>query len=465
MKKIVTACVFTCLTITAGTQILYNNGAIIEVTTGGVLFINGGFTNNTGSLQNNGTVTVKGAVVNNQPMLTPYNGVLRFDGTAAQTLDGTAGFFADNVEINNPLGVTLNTSLRVAGSVSFVNGIITTSSALTPVTFTSTGSYSGATNASHVNGVVIKEGTGAFTYPIGNGTNLQPILVNASANSGGIAVNYLAANAGTGTFTTGGTDAVPLVSYNIQEYWNIVPVGTATGSVTLYWDGYNDLYSNPLSQRRVAHKLGASWLNEGGSTTGTTASGSVTSNSISTWTSFSLGSVSVPLPLSWLAVSAGLNNQGYAVVSWKVLEDGVKTYEIQKQIAGTFVTIGTINSKGNGENLYQFTENIALKESSLYRIKQVDENGRTTFSSVMQLHAPGVKGLLTVFPNPVKTTTTISVSSDYLDKRAWLIDANGKVLDNLIIKQTSFSIDLTRYQTGTYYLKTADGGVIRMTRL
>ncbi|MBO9660769.1 MAG: T9SS type A sorting domain-containing protein, partial [Chitinophagaceae bacterium] len=272
-------------------------------------------------------------------------------------------------------------------------------------------------------------------------------------------------NAGAGTFTAGGTDPTPLVSYNPQEYWNIVPAGTATGSVTLYWDGYNDSYNNPISQRRVAHKVGVNWLNEGGTATGTTTSGSVTSNSISSWTTFSLGSISVALPLRWLSVSGIVNNQGNAVISWKVVEEGVKTYEIQKQVAGTFVTIATINSQGNGENAYLFTESIALKESSLYRIRQVDGNGRATFSAVMQLHAPGVKRLLTVFPNPVKAMATVSVSPDLLDKRAWLIDGNGKVLDDLIIKQTSFSIDLSRYQTGTYYLKTADGAVVRMTRL
>ncbi|PZR23701.1 MAG: hypothetical protein DI535_23385 [Citrobacter freundii] len=465
MRKYFLATVLKFITIVMHGQVLYNNGATLQVTTGGILFINGGFTNNSGSLQNNGSVTVKGSLVNNQSMSTPYSGLLRFDGSTAQVLSGSSPFYASNVEVNNALGVTLNTPLRVNGSLSFTNGIITTSSASNPVIFDAGATYTGAADASHVNGTVIKEGTGSFTYPTGNALRLQPILVNATSNTGGIAVTYQAADAGSGTFTNTGTDPVPLVSYNPQEYWSITPVASATGTVTLYWDGYNDNYSNPLSQRRLAHKVLTSWLNEGGTTSGIIAAGNVTGNSVTLSGSFALGSVSAPLPLRWLSVSASINDDGKARLSWKVEEEAVKGYEVQKLIGGNFISIGAISSKGDGNNSYTFTENTLLQKSSLYRIMQIDLNGRSTFSAVMSLQPAGTKGLMTLFPNPVRTSATVSVSDDYLGKAALFTDVNGRILEQLVIRETSFTIDLGKYRAGIYYLKTVDGGFVRITKL
>ncbi len=434
---------------------LYNNGGIVHINTNCIIQVNGVLINKSGStLTNNGTLTVTGNITNDAAGV--FNtGTLELKGTAAQTLSGLADFNAKNILINNAAGVTLNTTLKADGLVTFTNGIITAAATSTPMVFTTNATVAGVADASHVNGYVVKEGTGAFTYPVGDGTKYQKVDVNPSANGSGIQVKYNAADAGAGTFTAGGTEATQLVSYNTNEYWDITPINTATGTVTVYWDGYKDAFGNTVSQRKVAHKTGGNWLNEGFTATGTTAAGSVTSNAINTWSPFALGSISSVLPLSWLNVSGSLNNSKQAVLNFKVNENNVAKYEIEKSSdARTFNSIANINSKGNGENSYQFTDAATMDDVKYYRIKQVDVDGRYSYSSAIRL-SNKINGSITIYPNPVKDIVTISGA--VAGTKAILTDISGKVLQQINITSTVFSVDMGMYSSGIYLLKTQEG--------
>ncbi|MBP6022113.1 T9SS type A sorting domain-containing protein [Ferruginibacter sp.] len=457
MKKIyIIISTFLITSVACAQNELYNNGTILHINTGCTIKINGNLTNTAGStLTNNGTLTITGNSTSNQIMAVPNNGTLELTGSTAQSLSGTATYFAKNVLINNAAGVTLNTTLKADGLVTFTNGIVTAAATSAPMLFTSNATVAGVADASHVNGYVVKEGTGAFTYPVGDGTKYQKVDVNSAANATGIQVKYNAADAGAGTFTAGGTEATPLLSYNTNEYWDITPLSTATGTVTVYWDGYNDAFSNTVSQRKVAHKTGGNWLNEGSTATGTTAAGSVTSNAINTWSPFAMGSISSVLPLSWVNVSGSINSSKQAVLSFKVNENNVAKYEIEKSNDGrTFNSIADINSKGNGENSYQFTDAATMDDVKYYRIKQIDADGRYSYSTIIRL-SNNVKATISIYPNPVKDVVTIS--GLVTGTKAVLTDVSGKVLQQIKVAATSFTIDMSKYYGGVYLLKTQDG--------
>lgn len=99
-------------------------------------------------------------------------------------------------------------------------------------------------------------------------------------------------------FLSTGLSSTLLQQYNTYEYWNLNPAGTATGTASVYYDGYNDFGVGPNfdSTLKVAHKVPAGWANEGGIVSGTQSSGEVTSTGeISEWNIFTLGST---IPLS-----------------------------------------------------------------------------------------------------------------------------------------------------------------------
>ena len=275
-------------------------------------------------------------------------------------------------------------------------------------------------------------------------------------------VKYNAADAGTGTFTATGTEATPLVSYNAQENWDITPLTSATGNVTIYWDGYKDAFSNPVAQRKVAHKTGGNWLNEGTVGTGTVSAGSVTGNSLSAWSPFTMGSITNVLPLHWLSVSGTLNVNKNAVITFKVNETNVFKYEIEKSSnSSSFAGVGTLSSKGNGENNYQFTDATALEGTKYYRIKQTDNDGRFSYSSIIKL-AANANNTLSIYPNPVKDV--VSISGATVGSTAYLVDVMGKVLQQITVAQSSFTIDMSKYSNGVYLLKTTNGAAQKIIK-
>ncbi|RQO31705.1 hypothetical protein DBR32_07095 [Taibaiella sp. KBW10] len=452
--------------LSASAQLLYNNGTTLYVNTSGTIQVNGDMTNATGSdFSNNGTVTVTGTLTNNQVMASGANGTLTFNGSAAQTLNGSSAFLAKDVVINNAAGVTLNTPLKVSGSVTFTTGDVVAATSATPVIFTSTGNYTGASNSSHVNGYVVKEGTGAFSYPVGNGTNLQKVDVNLSANATGMQVRYVVGNAGSGTYATTGSESTPLAVYNTGEYWDLSPLTTATGAVTVFWDNVHNITVNSLPSLRVAHKSGANWLNEGGnSITGNTGAGSVTSNSISTWSPFTLGATSpTALPvhlLSFTAKHAGSNNQ----LDWNTAsEDAQIHYDIERSSnAQQFSTIGSVSGKEGTGNSYQFLDAQPLA-ANYYRLRISEPGSAVAYSNVVLLRQEG-KGSLSVSPVPARDQITVTNSNPELKgQNARVCDLQGRVVTQFTI-QEKVNLSTAQWAAGMYLLHLPDGSTLKIVK-
>ncbi|MBL0317036.1 MAG: HYR domain-containing protein [Flavobacteriales bacterium] len=233
---------------------------------------------------------------------TNTNGYLNIDGTSQQIFSGDAAFAptVNRLIMNNGSGgsLLLNVNVHNGISTTFSNGSIYTGSG-NYYGFNSAATYTGASNNSHVAGTARRLGTGSFIYPVGNGTVYQPVAVNATANSAGLLVSYSATDAGTAPFSGGSASPPNLSGYNNQEYWNINPSGSATGTVTVNWDGVNDTALGSLAEAKVGHKISGNWQNEGGTGSGTVSAGSVTSNSLTTWGIFALGqNCATPLTLT-----------------------------------------------------------------------------------------------------------------------------------------------------------------------
>jgi len=466
MKKI-TSLIIICLFASAAIaqNELYNNGTTLFISTGCTVTVNGDFINKSGStFTNNGTLSVTGNTTNDQSMAVPASGTLQFTGTTAQSLNGTADYFANNVLINNAAGVTLNTRLKCDGSVTFTSGILTASTTSTPLLFTANGLNTGAANTSHVNGYVVKEGTGNFTYPVGDGTRYQKVDLNLIANAGGMAVKYFGTDASTAPFTTGGSDPVPLVSYNTNEYWDITPSTTASGNVTIFWDGYKDGFSNSAADRRVAHKVGSNWVNEGTIGTGTAAAGSVTSNAISTWSPFAMGSVVSVLPVKWLSVIGNVSGSSNATINWIVQEQNVAQYEVQKSTDGrSFSNIGSVASRGNGQNSYSFTDAAALTGTGYYRIRQIDVDGRSSLSAVVKLGGKNEKAV-SVYPVPARSTVVVTVPQTLVTTNATLFDNTGKQIRTILLTNTASTIDVSDLPSGIYVLRFTNGSTSKLVK-
>ncbi len=452
----------------AGT--FYNNGSILQINSGAVIQVNGDFVNAvTSNCVNDGNLTVKGNFTNHQNISLPYNGMVKFNGTARQTVFGTQPFLAKNVEINNAKGVEINTTLKIDGECNFIAGIISANANTAPLLFTSNGTVSttnAPNNGSHIKGYVIKEGTGSFTYPVGDSIRYQPVQVNLTTNTTGLQVKYDTIDAGTVAFTTNGTDPIPLIAYNKLENWNFSALGTANGAVTIFWDNYKNAGIVNVSDLKVAHLYNSEWLNEGTSGTGTASAGAVTSNSISNWGAFTLGSiVNSTLPLRLLSFT-GSKQTNYNQLQWKTADEtNTKEFVLERSTDGrSFSSFATVAARGNGNGVYSYTDNAQLSGKVYYRLKMVDSDGRFTYSNIIVLSNQN-NTTVTVYPNPVTDKATLQVGDNKLiNTFAKLTDMSGRLVSTILIKNNFEIIEMGKLPSGIYMLQLADGTVQKIVK-
>ncbi|MBE1615909.1 SprB repeat-containing protein, partial [Flavobacterium sp. SaA2.13] len=324
-KRIILLLMIALTGLSAHAQLYVSDGGSdnFVVSNSGLVYVDGALTTD-GKLTNMGTIEVTGDVTNNDEIDgNSYSGTLILKGTATQTIGGSESLQLNNLTFNNAAGFNLTNFIAVDNTVTFTDGIITSSGMSGILGFATGSSYTGASDASHVNGYVAVQNTGSFDFPVGDGTRLQKINANLATNTSGVIAQYIAADAGAATFATTGSDTNPLISYNDQEAWLLTTFGgMASGTVTVYWDDYNNPAVTGLSLQRVAHKTGGEWLNQGTMGTGTVANGSVTSNSINISANdvFALGAVT-PLSATVTNVSCNAESDGSVAISVSATAD------------------------------------------------------------------------------------------------------------------------------------------------
>ncbi len=172
-----------------------------------------------------------------------------FTGTATQTIGGILGDFSgsnsfNNLEINNPAGLTINSSgeIEVTGNLLLTNGTIQTT-LTNKLTITNEEINcvipSGGSSSSFVNGPLYKKINQGdnFHFPIGKGIVLGNKLILSSSRTGSIfwSAEYFTPN------LTSTSLSLPLTYVNSKEYW---AVGAESGDhavVNIRWDPLSDL--------------------------------------------------------------------------------------------------------------------------------------------------------------------------------------------------------------------------------
>jgi hypothetical protein len=368
----------------------------------------------TGVFINNGDLYVRGNITNDQASMSAGAGTLYLNGTAAQALGGGQAFKTYRLITDNTSGITLNNNLSVANLHTFTNGIINTS-ATNFLVYEAGSSYTGDADARHVNGWVKKIGNTNFVYPVGNGTYARRITVANLAASSEFNVRHRA--------TTPNYNAVtyPLFQADRYEYWEVNRVSGGSATVTMNWDNSKIPFPDyALSELRAAQYNGSVWTEQGGSAAGSVyTSGSITSNTLLSFGSFTIGSVGWTLPMKFISVSAE-REQSNVQVEWTTAQEyNVDRFEVERSGANTdFKQVGTVNALNNGNGgKYAYTDRTPLRGAAWYRIKGLDKDGKLTYSEIAVVSRDNTGAFLKVLNNPAKDaimlTASASLSGDY----------------------------------------------------
>ncbi|MBL7937110.1 MAG: T9SS type A sorting domain-containing protein, partial [Bacteroidia bacterium] len=411
------------------------------------------------------SLDVYGNWINNGVVNASSTSTVNLLGTTSTSLAGSATETLGSLVVNKTGSVTIPASkvVQIAGTGVFTNGIVNQNGTLR---FLNGSSTSGANNASYVNGQVIKVGTQSFTFPVGAGSFYRPIGITApSVATDNFTARYILADASP-SFTHTAKDA-SIDHIGRCEYWVLDRTGgTSNVSVTLSWDATSCGVTN-LSDLLVARWNGALWRNEGnGGTSGNTTAGTIISGSaVTAFSPFTLASLTAanPLPIELTGFSCSNVNKNTNGLNWTTASESNNDYfAIERSSNGIeFNQIAKVNGAGNSLTTlnYAYNDVNPLNGLSYYRLKQVDFNGKFSYSDVCSVTNNG-DGNISFYPNPVSTSLTIDY--EFSEKPKSNVISVTDVTGKLIPVTSSFSdskitLDCSNLAEGIYFLKVLIG--------
>ncbi|MBC7872677.1 MAG: T9SS type A sorting domain-containing protein [Ferruginibacter sp.] len=408
MKKLITFHTLLLFSVSSYAQQAFTNTGNLQIHSGGAISGFGNFTNASGAvLTDNGSVYLRGTVTNNQASMAAGSGTLYLNGTVAQTVDGSQPLKTNNLVTDNTAGITLNTNLSIAGLHTFTNGLIATSVTPNYLVYEAGSSHTGTTDSRHVTGWVKKYGTTNFTFPVGDASYLRTAAISNLSVTGEFNCSYYRPTQNISSVTN------PVKQVKANEYWQINKIAGGTAQVTLNWEHSKVPMNNVLlTDIVVAQYTGGFWTDAGGSpgaTGNVTTTGSVISNALTTFSPFTIGLKTFPVPIKLISFSAE-RRAGISYLKWITdNEQNVDHFDVQRSYdALNFSTIGNLSARNSGaQEQYFFEDHSALNGFAYYRIRSVDIDRKTSYSKIAVVSETVLPANSFVVLNPVRDAITV----------------------------------------------------------
>ncbi|MFZ1313275.1 MAG: T9SS type A sorting domain-containing protein [Chitinophagaceae bacterium] len=163
------------------------------------------------------------------------------------------------------------------------------------------------------------------------------------------------------------------------------------------------------------------------------------------------------LPVTWLYIN-GQWQSNAAQIKWATTsETNTKYFEIEHSSNGiNYSKIGTVGAAGNSSltQRYDFLHTSPTLGKNYYRIKQIDLDGRFTYSTIIVLHKSDLRTNTFIAPNPVHNETTVYFGEEG-SKTLQLINLNGNILrtDKIGPSINRYTIKLDKLSPGLYLLR------------
>jgi hypothetical protein len=165
-----------------------------------------------------------------------------------------------------------------------------------------------------------------------------------------------------------------------------------------------------------------------------------------------------PLPVRFIGFSVARQNNN-ALIQWSTSEEqNASNYEVERSEDGSkWNVIGSVNASGNSGTVkdYSYTDKNTFTKTVYYRIRQIDIDGKFSFTTVKALKATnsgnevkisGAAGNVVLqFTNEVKSTVTVKV-----------LNMNGQVITQQTLNQPIGQTILNSNLRGAYLVSITD---------
>jgi len=242
----------------------------------------------------------------------------------------------------------------------------------------------------------------------------------------------------------------------MNKYFGVFQAGGSSPQYTAVYNytgnpGINAGNENSLALFKRADNSITNWMNGAASLDMNAHTLTLTGQS----TEYILGRAGT-LPLHLLTFEAA--KQGEQVLLQWQTSDEINTshFEIERSNdAVVFKKTGIVHAAGNsGTQHYNFTDNAPSPGINYYRLKQVDRDGRYTYSPIAKVVFEKDAAALTVFPNPAGNTITIKYTGDQKKIRLALFDLAGRqVMYKELNDGSSWQANVSGLSKGTYTIR------------
>lgn len=245
-----------------------------------------------------------------------------------------------------------------------------------------------------------------------------------------------------------------------QYCLNSVCCGACNGYSTGQWTTYT-LALPAAFDNNPNVRVGFNWRNNGNGS-GTDPSVAIDDIKITTPT----------LPLNLLEFAA-LNDGGEVKLTWQTAQEtNVSHFELEKSETGnTFAKIGKVLAKGNGlsgTNQYLYYDTHLGSAIAYYRLKMVDQDGVTAYSSIVSVATAPAHGIKLAMNNLVQEKDMLQYtlsSSSSLTATVEIMNSEGKLVLNpkgisLHSGENALSLNIGSLSAGMYLMKVVTPGAV-----
>ncbi|MBL0145565.1 MAG: T9SS type A sorting domain-containing protein [Chitinophagaceae bacterium] len=180
------------------------------------------------------------------------------------------------------------------------------------------------------------------------------------------------------------------------------------------------------------------------------------------WGLFAFDTITVTgtVPLKLLSFDA-YKNQSTVLLKWKTTNEVNTSYfDIERSSnSGLYSKIGSVvavNTSGN--NNYAFEDVQPLKGVNFYRLKQVDIDGKTTYSNIVKVLFDEYGKQVNIYPNPATQLVNIDFGGRQKTVIINVYDAQGRqVIITSMQNQQPLKLNINHLPKGKYIVQLSDG--------
>ncbi len=180
-----------------------------------------------------------------------------------------------------------------------------------------------------------------------------------------------------------------------------------------------------------------------------------------------------PLPVNWLTFTAQKASNNNVALQWSTANEvNNHHYDVERSADGiNFNSLGTIAGGTNVTMMqtYLFNDLKPFSGVNYYCLKQVDRDGKFTYSAIVKVDLEGSRALYTVYPNPAINHSTINILSNLSKVNISLTDASGKTVYQQYLATAKIGeqihITVKGIAKGVYFLNVAAVGVNKADKI